>query len=90
MYHSTLGLRVIKKKSLAAHVHLSLAENVGALLHVSLLLVQFLDDAAFRVRGLGFRIFRVRGLGFRVWGLSGGLSAALMATAEVNTSQGRR
>ena len=80
VYHSTLGLRVIKKKSLAAHVHLSLAENVGALLHVILLLVQFLDEAALRVQSLGFR----------VWDLRGGLSAALMATADLNTSKGRR
>ena len=69
VYHSTQGLRAIKKKSLAAHVHLSLAENVGAFLHVFFPLVEFLDKAAFRVQGLGFG---VQDLGFRVWGLRGG------------------
>ena len=62
VYHSALGWGVIKKRSLAAHVHLSLVENVGALLHVVLLLVEFLDKAAFRVQSLG------SGMGFKASG----------------------
>jgi len=57
LYHSTLGLRVIKKKRL----------GVGA----ATLACRF-EGVGFRVQGLGFRVqgsgFRVQGSGFRVQG----------------------
>ena len=60
MYHSTLGLRVIKKKEAAPELSLSM---------VTWRSVHACGDACFSVEGLGLRVW---GLGFRVQGLGFG------------------
>jgi len=60
LYHSTLGLRVIKKKRRRA-----LRVAASALGYVA-------SGTEFRVPSFGYRVsgteFRVSGVGFRVWG----------------------